>query len=308
MGNANEGKAGAARFENLDSKVFADMERHGKREDASSQTRKVSDDSPLVYGGLNIRELAEQHRGSAVQQGKVKAVHGLIQFPSDLVPNTVEDQKKMVRAAVQFVNDFHGGDAVFAARLDRDEKGTHKVDVFFLPKWEFSYKDGRTQERCGLGQYAKKQAKERFGKTDRRSCGSAVQDAFYEYLRDEMQIEGVMRPERKKTTEKDRVESEVLGLNKDKERQALKQMKAEKELADRAETVLLAEKAVEDKEKRAQAILDEAEAKEAKVAKEAAVISVVRERMGKPPVEEIDQIVMDAKARRRAKTVPSLDD
>jgi len=191
MSQANSGKAGAARFQNLDATDLANAERHGKREDASSARRKVSDDEPLVFGGLNVRELAEQHRAGAKQQGKVQAVHALIQFPQELVPNEKLDQELMLNHAVAFVNEFHGGDAVFAARLDRDEKGTHKVDVFFLPKWEFSYKDGRTQARCGLGQYTKKQARERYGKSDRRACGSAVQDAFYEYLRDEMHIEGV---------------------------------------------------------------------------------------------------------------------
>ena len=80
----------------------------------------------------------------------------------------------MLREAVDFINGFYGGDAVFAVRLDRDEKGTHNVDVFFLPRWDFTYKDGRTQQRCGLGQFTKKEAKRRFGREDRRAQGSAL--------------------------------------------------------------------------------------------------------------------------------------
>jgi hypothetical protein len=224
MIQVNSGKSGSVRVETLDATDLSAMEKHGQREDASGQARRVSDDEPLVHGGLGIVARREKHVEGRTQQGKTKAMHALVQFPRDLIPNTGMAQRAMLGFAVEFINDFYGGDAVFAARLDRDEKGSHKVDVFFLPRWEFEYKDGRTQARCGLGQYTKKAARNRFGKDDRRSQGSALQDALFEYLRDNIKVPGVMPPERKKTTAKDRVEPEVYAVRQE---EALVQDKAE---------------------------------------------------------------------------------
>lgn len=218
------GKTGAVRVSTLDATDLAAMERHGRREDASGQARRVSDDAPLVFGGLDIIARQEAHTTGRKQQGRAKALHALVQFPSELIPNTAMAQKVMLREAVGFINEFYGGDAVFAARLDRDEKGTHKVDVFFLPRWDFTYKDGRTQQRCGLGQFTKKEAKRRFGREDRRAQGSALQDALFEHLRDKLRVPGVMPPERKARTAKDRVEPEVHALRK--ERDNLSQLQA----------------------------------------------------------------------------------
>jgi hypothetical protein len=54
MEKANTGKSGAVRVSTLDATDLAAMERHGRREDASGQARRVSDDEPLVFGGLDI--------------------------------------------------------------------------------------------------------------------------------------------------------------------------------------------------------------------------------------------------------------
>lgn len=225
MEKRNTGKSGAVRVSTLDATGLAAMERHGKREDASGQARRVSDGAPLVFGDLDICARQEAHTAGRKQQGRVKALHALVQFPSELIPNTSTAQRVMLREAVKFINELYGGDAVFAARLDRDEKGTHKVDVFFLPRWDFTYKDGRTQQRCGLGQFTKKEAMRRFGREDRRAQGSALQDALFEHLRDKLCVPGVMPPERKAATAKDRVEPEFHALRKEREnlsqRQAL---------------------------------------------------------------------------------------
>jgi hypothetical protein len=91
-------------------------------------------------------------------------------------------------------------------------------DAFFLPRYDFHYRDGRTVKKASISKFAKTRAKQRFGRDDRRSQGSALQDAFYQYLRDDMQLHGVMPPERKKTTTKDRLEPEVFGLRKDRQK------------------------------------------------------------------------------------------
>lgn len=237
MRQANSGKSGAVRVSTLDATDLAAMERHGQREDASGQARRVSDDEPLVRGGLDLVTRREKHVEGLKQQGKTKAMHALVQFPSELVPNDRRRQTAMMSYAVEFINDFYGGDAVFAARLDRDEKGTHKVDVFFLPRWEFEYKDGRKQGRCGIGQFTKKAAKKRSGNEDRRAQGSALQDALFEYLRDEMKIPGVMPPERKKTTAKDRLEPEAYAVKNEQghlNRKALSLAQREQQIANDA--------------------------------------------------------------------------
>ena len=70
----------------------------------------------------------------------------------------------MLRHAVAFANGYHGGDAVFAARLDRDEEGRHTVDVFLMPRHDFRYKDGRTQKRASVSKFSKEQARARSGR------------------------------------------------------------------------------------------------------------------------------------------------
>lgn len=54
-------------------------------------------------------------------------------------------EKLMVRQAVRFINENHGGQAVFAARLDRDEAGETVVDVFACPKYLKEAKSARRE-------------------------------------------------------------------------------------------------------------------------------------------------------------------
>lgn len=299
MEKANTGKSGAVRVSTLDATDLAAMERHGRREDASGQARRVSDDAPLVFGGLDICARQEAHTAGRKQQGRAKALHALVQFPSELIPNTARAQKVMLREAVDFINGFYGGDAVFAARLDRDEKGTHKVDVFFLPRWDFTYKDGRTQQRCGLGQFTKKEAKRRFGREDRRAQGSALQDALFEHLRDKLRVPGVMPPERKAATAKDRLEPEAYALAQDREKDALKRLRDEEANEEAREQVRLASRALE-REKQAlreqQAALDE---KQRDLDKQTAILLSAKKATGQPVSPDLKHLGTQAKGRRR---------
>lgn len=152
------------------------------------------------------------------QQGNTAALHALVQYPTGLIDGTAKDQQeRMLRHAVRFMNDFHGGDAVFAARLDRDEKGRHSVDVFMMPRHDFRYKDGRVAKRAAVSKHTKAEAQRRYGRQDRRAQGSALQDAWFEYMRDEMGLD-VLPPQRKKATAKDRLEPEELALKRDRQR------------------------------------------------------------------------------------------
>lgn len=76
---------------------------------------------------------------------KRPAMHAIIQFPPQIRISEA-NERKMLQLAVQFINKTHGGDAVFAARLDRDEDGRHTVDVFYSPKY---VKETKKALRCG---------------------------------------------------------------------------------------------------------------------------------------------------------------
>lgn len=285
MESANKGKSGSVRVESLDATRLAQEGRHGRREDASSQARKVCDTPPLVLGGLDLVALQEAHVKGRKQQGKVRALHALVQFPSDLIPNKERAQKIMLQKAVDFINEFHGGDAVFAARLDRDEKGTHKVDVYFLPRWDFNYKDGRTQKRCGIGQFTKKEAKRRYGKEDRRAQGSALQDSLFEYLRDHL-ARNIMPPVRKKTTAKDRVEPEIYALNQ-------RRLKSE-------EDYRLAVATLEQEKKSIQAQQAALSQKQKDIDKQTAIVFSAKKSTGQPIEPALEQLAAEARERRRS--------
>jgi hypothetical protein len=299
MEKANTGKSGAVRVSTLDATDLAAMERHGRREDASGQSRRVSDDAPLVFGGLDICARQEAHTEGRKQQGRAKALHALVQFPSELIPNNERAQKVMLREAVEFINGFYGGDAVFAARLDRDEKGTHKVDVFFLPRWDFTYKDGRTQQRCGLGQFTKKEAKRRFGREDRRAQGSALQDALFEHLRDKLRVPGVMPPERKAATAKDRLEPEAYALAQDRERDALKRIRDEEMTEEARQQVRLANRALQREKEALRLQREEQEQRQRDLDKQASIILSAKNATGQPVSPDLEHLGTQAKGRRR---------
>lgn len=113
------------------------MQRHGMRLDGSSQQRRVRDREPLVYGSLDLRRAFDAHVEGCRMNAALKrpVMHALVQFPTNISINEKNEQL-MLSLAVQFINETHGGDAVFAARLDRDEVGQHTVDVFYSPKYE----------------------------------------------------------------------------------------------------------------------------------------------------------------------------
>jgi hypothetical protein len=115
-------------------KTLAAAEAHGKREDASSLRRQVCQVDPLVYGGLDLEKLYARHTAGCRMDKRMKApvMHAIIQWPKDLAINE-KNERAMLDHAKKFLDDLLGGEAVFAARLDRDEKGKHVVDVFCSP-------------------------------------------------------------------------------------------------------------------------------------------------------------------------------
>lgn len=115
-------------------KTLQAAEAHGKRQDASSQRRRVADVPPLVIGGLDLTSLYTAHTAGTRMDKRTRCpvMHCIVQWPKTL-PVNEKNQRAMIRHATAFMNQLLGGEAVFAARLDRDEKGQHVVDVFATP-------------------------------------------------------------------------------------------------------------------------------------------------------------------------------
>lgn len=169
----------------------------------------------------------------------------------------VPKQERMLALAVEFANAYHGGDAVFAARLDRDEKGKHTVDVFLMPRYDFQYKDGRTQKRASVSKFSKEQARARSAslldpgeKLDPEGPvmqGRAMQAAWFEHLR-EAGVRWVEPPKRKAVRSADRLEPEAHGLAQDRARLDAQRADLAARLADveaREEAILKAARIIE---------------------------------------------------------------
>lgn len=132
------------------------QEKHGKREDQTSQLRRIRDVSPLVFRSLDLRAEYDRHmEGVKMNAGcKRPVLHFVIKMPDELLgpepPGPfakIEDRdarkRLMAQQAVRFINETHGGNAVFSARVDRDEAGELVVDIFAAPKYAKTTKKGQ---------------------------------------------------------------------------------------------------------------------------------------------------------------------
>lgn len=152
----------AVRCNALNIKKLTQQELHGKRLDQSSQRRRINKTPPLVLearkGGLNLCDRLAAHidgakqNAAALKEGANVALHFIIKYPKEVLDDDgpmpfailKRDQRKarMMRQAIDFINETHGGNAVFAARLDRDEAGETVVDVFAAPRYAKQTKKG----------------------------------------------------------------------------------------------------------------------------------------------------------------------
>lgn len=134
------------RCDAIDMAGLAKAQAHGLREDYTSRKRRVRDLPPLVAGGLDLRALYDAHVAGAEKNSAAKktVLHFVVRFPPEVLEQDTKlfsgdrknRQKMMMRQAIDFINRTHGGDAVFAARVDRDEAGETIVDVFATPRYE----------------------------------------------------------------------------------------------------------------------------------------------------------------------------
>lgn len=214
------------------------QERHGKRVDGSSQRRRIRDVGPHVYRTLDLCDAYARHMEGVKQNaGATKPIlHFIVRFPPELlagddVPepyrgkSRAERQGMMLRQAVLFINETHGGDAVFAARIDRDEEGETIADVFAVPRYEKRTKRTKPDERGAIWASATKFGRELAEKhqdeirrrhpkakpgtlTGPRQVGIALQSEFANFFERENGVP--LSPKREKTERRsDRVEVEA---------------------------------------------------------------------------------------------------
>lgn len=154
----------------LDMAGLAAQEKHGKREDRTSQKRRIRDVAPIVMYGLDLRQLYDQHMDGVEQNkgAKKPVLHFIVRFPPEVFQVDAKHfrgdkkrrQEMMLRQAVAFIEKTHGGDAVFAARLDRDEAGETIADVFASPRYEKRTKRTRPDEKGDIWASATKFGKD----------------------------------------------------------------------------------------------------------------------------------------------------
>lgn len=173
-------------------------------------------------------------------------LHAFMQFPTD-VKITEHNQHAMLAIAVDFINETYGGNAVFHARIDRDEAGQHGVDVFFAPRYEKYTKSKGTEQWISLSKFSKENARTRYGQRQKTVKnkktgefdpvfdkqgepvlvwndadvfqGRALQDAWFEHLKANIGSKyEVERGKRKKGSDPDRLSPEDYALQQEQEK------------------------------------------------------------------------------------------
>ncbi|AQR72866.1 hypothetical protein [Sphingomonas sp. LM7] len=195
MKSVVSGVAGSVRLAQLTRAGLTRAEKHGKRLDAAGQGRAINDRSALTRTGLDLNALFDAHvQGAFIPEAKTKAMHLIFQFPKELVDP--EDAAGMLHHARAYAERVFGADAVFADRIDRDEKNTQVVDLFIAPKY---VKRTKRSEKISVSMTRHlKQLAEKHGHPPiPPGIGRAMQDELFEYFRDVMKLDGVERGARK---------------------------------------------------------------------------------------------------------------
>jgi len=189
------GRSGAVRIQRLGGVALAAAEAHGKRLDTNGRVRAITDAEPLSTTGLDLVRLYQTHaEGAKISKSGTKALHMVLQFPIELVNGDRADM--MLSNARTFAYSVFGSAAVFADRVDRDEKSRHVVDLFIAPRYDKQTKR-QTQKAISTTRHLKALAAAKGRAPTLRGQGQALQDAWHEYLRDQMLLD-VRRGEPKK--------------------------------------------------------------------------------------------------------------
>lgn len=185
-----------ARIKPLNGPLLAAAEQHGRRLDAAAIRRKVRDEPSLTWTPDGVdgdplalsNRLADHVAGALVPKAKAKALHMLVKLPASVPVETVEDARAALALIVQFAQDSYGGNAVFSARMDRDERSLNSVDLFLAPRY-LKVTKRKSEEAVSLTRFGKLLAKKR-GIEDRsdsakgsmQAQGSALQDELADWL------------------------------------------------------------------------------------------------------------------------------
>lgn len=312
------GASGAFRSNPLDASAIGSMQNHEQRLDLAGKKRRVREVDPLIYSphgpDLDLKQSYEAHvKGAQRNKGaRNLCLHAFIQFPTDLEV-TPETERLMLDEATKFVNFHHGGNAVFRSRLDRDEEGRHGVDVFYAPRYEKKTAKG-TAEWISLTKFGKELALAKFGKrpkTDKKTeepvldqngkpvmvkndnsyfQGQALQDLWFQHLRDEMKLDWVERGQKKLGRDPDRLEPEEYKLKQEREKLD-RQRKAE--IADAIERNKMVERTASLAETARKKLWDTAAVK-AKEAEKRAVEAEDRVRTASDTLEALQAAQRDA--------------
>lgn len=185
------GISGSIRADCMTRADLTAAEKHGKRLDKTSRARAITKDPPVTTTGLDLRKLYKAHVSDAfVPKCKTIAKHIIVQFPKELVDG--EDAEFMLRHARKMVERIFGDQAIFADRVDRDEKGRHIVDIFVAPK-HIKVTKHTSRLAVTVSVHEEKLAEKHGRKNSTYGRGRAMQDSIFEYFRDVMQLPGVQR-------------------------------------------------------------------------------------------------------------------
>ncbi|KAF2715899.1 hypothetical protein K431DRAFT_308226 [Polychaeton citri CBS 116435] len=181
------GRAGSVRIQRLGGVALSAAEAHGKRLDVNGRARALIEAEPLSTTGLDLGKLYEAHaEGAKISKSGTKALHMILQFPTELVNGDRADL--MLSNARTFAYSIFGSAAVFADRVDRDEKSRHVVDLFIAPKYDKQTKR-QTQKAISTTRHLKALAAAKGRAPTLRGQGQALQDAWHEYMRDQMRLD-----------------------------------------------------------------------------------------------------------------------
>lgn len=175
------GKAGAVRVRRITPSKLTEAELHGKRLDTSGRERRIRNADPVTTTGLDLTDLYKKHAADARRStnGNCKALHVLVKWPAALVDGS--DPDWMLQKSREFAERIFGDRAIFADRVDRDEKSLVNVDLFLAPRYVKTTRAGDA-EWISTSKDLKALAKKYDRKPTLRGQGHALQDAWFEYL------------------------------------------------------------------------------------------------------------------------------
>ena len=139
----------SARLVPLNALLLRQAELHGRRLDDVAKSRKVRDADSLTWvpngvtgDPLALADRLEEHVAGAFRPkgGTTIAQHMIVKMPDSIPTETAGEAYFAMMVAVHFAQETFGGQAVFAARIDRDERSTNNVDLFLAPIYDKSDK------------------------------------------------------------------------------------------------------------------------------------------------------------------------